>query len=433
MNPSSLRLKTPVSEENTSQLPSTLKLKKPTEEIKQKESFKDSDFISDEQVEKDIERAQARTLSRVGETILGAPGDIASFFTGLFGKDQNVLPTSSGIKKFTEKASQGYLSPQSEFEERSDELVSDIASMAIPGSGKYNFARNIGIPVVANLVKEGLKYGNSSEKSQAYGKIGSMVALDLLSRRTGGAKKYASSLFGEAEKSLPNGLSFDASNLKSSLDKLENTLSSGGSRPTTKKALEKVSEIKSEIKNGKIDAKKLAAYRPSINEAIEELGGFQMEVPRKLKPKAIKNLNEVKSEVIKTLDEYGKKFNPKFLELNRSANEAWAAYEKSNKIANFLQNKVPYSPKSKAVQALFSIAPSSAVLGLASISPASALGAVTGLTAYQGYKVLDRVTRSPVLRKYYLNTLKEASLGNIPQTSKNLKALDLSLKDENYK
>lgn len=394
-------------------------------------SYPDFEIPSEEDTERDIERAQARLTSRIGETALGAPGDIASLISHLFGIDKKVLPTSSDIREFSEKASQGYLAPQNEFEGKIDEVISDITSMSLPGTGPFKFARNIGIPIVANLAKEGLKYGDASERTQAYGKVGSMVALDLLSRRSGGIKGYLNSLFKQAEEAIPKGLSVNASKLEKSLGVLEKELSKGGARPSTKKSLEKVSEIKNEIRNGKIDAKRLSAYRPSINEAIAELGGFQMEVPKKLKPQTIRNLNQVKSEVIKTLDEYGQKFNPEFLKYNRAANEGWAAYENSNKIANFLRDKVPYSPKSKATQALFSLAPHAAILGISSLSPATGAGAVAGAGIYNSYKVLDRVVRSPTLRKYYSETLKSAIKGNVTATAKNLKNLDNEISKSN--
>ncbi len=425
--PSSLKLKKAPEQNQTSQsfsqssFPSTLKPKKQIQN--------NQEFPSEEEEEKEYERHQSRFLSRVLEGTLGVPGDIASFGAGLFGKEQNVLPTSQKLKEFSQEASQGYTKPKNEFEENIDELASDIGSMAFPGGGHYKLARNIGIPIVSNLVKEGLKYSNADEKNQAYGKVGAMVALDLISRRSGGVKSHLNSLYDKAEKSLPNGVSIKATELERSLNKLENTLTAGGSRPTTKKSLEKIIEIKNEIKNGKVDVKRLVAYRPSINEAITELGGFNAEVPMKLAPKAIKNLNDVKSEVIKTLNQYGEKFNPEFLKNWHDANEGYAAYAKSNVIANFLHNKIPYAPKSKAVQSLFSYAPTAAIVAATKLSPVGAAGAAAGYSAYQGFKVLHRIKNSPTLSKYYSGILKEAALGNVPEATKNLKALDENLKE----
>lgn len=437
--PPSLRLKQSSSqptEQKSTGFPSTLRLK---------QQPKEEDFISDEQLEKDIERSSARTLSRIGETALGAPGDIASFFGNLLGGSESpikplggllaqaadVLPTSEDIREFTKKASQGYLEPEGEAQKKSDEIVSDITSMALPGAGKYNMMRNIGIPIVGNLVKEGLKYANADEKTQGYTKTGTMIALDLLSRKTGGVKKYAGSLFQKAEEAIPKGLSINASSLKSSIDKLEQTLTAGGERSTTTRPLKKITEIRNEIKDGKIDAQRLAAYRQSINEAVEELGGFNLfsDVPQKLKPKAIKNLQDVKGTVIDSLEEYGKHQNPEYLKLSRDANEAWSAYSKSNKIAYFLEKKVGYAPKSAAAKLLFSYGSPLSGVGSAALNPITAVGTVGALGGYQAIKVLERVRKSPVLREYYLNVLKNAASGNVPQTAKNLKKLDEALED----
>jgi hypothetical protein len=254
-----------------------------------------------------------------------------------------------------------------------------------------------------------------------------MVALDLISRRQGGVKKYMDTLFQKAEESLPKGVSVKATDLNKSLTSLENELKKGGSKKSTIKPLEKITELRNDIKNDKIDVSTLAAYRPSINEGIEELGGFTSEVPIKYRAKAIRNLNKVKEEVIKTLTQYGEKFNPEFLKYHKSANESYAAYSQSNKIAKFLQDKVGYIPKSKAVQTLFDYGGLTAATGLAALGPVGATAGLIGASGYQAFKILKRVIDSPTLRKYYGNVLKEASLGNVSATTKNLKALEANL------
>lgn len=429
--PISLRRKEQPQQTNPSES-FNLKPKNSPLSLKKKEiQPKEQEFQSFEEDEREEERARAQLTSRMIETILGAPGDIASFGAGLFGKKQNILPTSHSLREKSESLSQGYTTPKNEFEERTGELASDIASMALPGAKGYSLARNIGIPAVANLVKEGLKYNDAEEKNQAYGKVGTMIALDLMSGKKGGVTKHLSNIFNKAETLLPEGLSVNASKLEKSLETLEKELSRGGTRPSTSKALEKVGELKKDIKNGKIDIKTLAAYRPSINEAIDELGGFSLAMPYKYRKAAIHNLNGVKSEIIKNMTEYGEKFNPEFLKHYQSANEGFAALKQSNVIGNLIRDKIPFIPKSKAVETLFGYAPLTAIGGLAL---KGGVGAATGGTAalglYQGHKILNRVKNSPTLRKYYGNVLKEASEGNIPQTTKNLKALDAAFERE---
>lgn len=388
-------------------------------------------FEGENDLEREMERSQARATSRSLETIIGAPGDILSFGAWLIGKElPEAIPTSQKLKKFSEETTRGYTAPKNEFEEKSDEVMRDIASFAMPGSQTYSMFRNIGIPIIANLGKEGIKYAGGDEKGSSMAKAGMMVALDLITQRKGaggGAKEFSSNLFKQAEKSIEKGVSVQATGLEKSLNTLEKTLSSGGSRPTTKKSLEKIDELRKEIKNGKIDVKRLAAYRPSINEAIEEMGGFNIEVPKKLKPAAIRNLNQVKSEVIKTLDQYGEKFNPEFLKFHKAANESWAAYQNSNKIANFIDKHAGKWAKSPATKMLFG---SGLTYGAAALGKTAALTGGALALGYPSFKVLHRVMNSPTLRTYYGNILKGSLSGNTSQVSRNMKLLDKELSKE---
>lgn len=385
-------------------------------------------------MESEIQRNQAQQVSRMGEAVLGLPGDLTSLVMGLFGKEQDILPTSGSLRETSESATKGYTAPQSEDEEKMGEVMADVALMAIPGAGHYSLARNIGVPVVANLVKEGLDYLGSGEKAKAYGKVGTMIALDLISRRSGGIKKHLDTLWAEAEQAVPKGVSISTKNLEKSLDALEYTFTAGGKKPSTIKSLEKLKEIREEIKasgNGKIPLDRLIPFRKSINEVIDEMGGFSAEVPFKYRPAAKKHLNELKGEVIGAVNQYADKFNPVLKQKWSDANEAYAAYSQSNRIANFIQKKVAYTPQSQGAKLLFSYAPHAIGFTALKVAPVAAIASVPAAATYQAYKVLKRVTDSPVLRKYYGNVLKEAAAGNAPSASKNLKALDvLLLKDQ---
>lgn len=393
-------------------------------------------FDTDEDLERQIERAQAQITSRIGELTFGLPGDLINLVGNLFGFSPN-LSGSEKLREISESISGGYTKPQSEFEEKGGEIMQDIALFALPGAKTYSLARNIGIPIVANLAKEGLKFISGDEKKASYAKMGTMIALDLISHKKGlggGAKEFAGNLFREAEEALPKGQSIKATGLENALNRLESTLTMGGERPSTKDALKKVSEIRSEIKNGKIDVKRLAAYRPSINELIDSFGGFELQLPKKIKAKAIKELNQVKGDVIKTLDDYGRNFNPKFGKLHTSANEAWAAYENSNKIANFLKKHVGKGLKSNSAKILLGIPGAGAAITSATMAPlatgTAALGAA-GLTGiYTGIKLLSRMKNSTTLRTHYNNILTGALKGNATQVIKNAKALDKELAQE---
>lgn len=393
-------------------------------------SSPEEEYVNDEQVQRDIERSQATNTSRIFESVLGLPGDLVNFAGGLFGFEPNA-PGSEKFKQISENLTEGYTKPQNEFEESVGETMQDIALFAVPGAKHYSIARNIGIPIVANLTKEGLKYSGAGEGKQAAGKIGTMVLLDLLSHRKnlGTAKEYASNLFQKADEAIPKGLSINSTNLEKSLNSLENAFKAGGEKPSTGDALKKISEIKNEIKNGKIDLKKLVAYRPAINEWIDKYKGFDIQASPAIRKKIINNLNQVKGEVIKAAEEYGAKYNPEYLNLSRSANEAYSAYTQSNKISNFIEKHAASKLKSTGAKALLGGALATA--GGATTAMGGALGGAGAASAGLGYKIFKTILRSksPTLRNHYFNIIEGAAKGNSAQVIKNAKALDKELLD----
>lgn len=388
-------------------------------------------YEGENDLDREIERNIARQTARGVETIAGLPGDVQSLVSALTGHEfESQFPTSQQIQQKVEKFGQGYLSPKGEFEEKSDELVRDIAAMAIPGGGGYSFARNIGIPVAANLVKEGLiKQGDVNENNASLAKVGTMLALDLLANRQGmgkgGVRKYASHLFEEAEKALPEGATLDATNFSKSLGNLKNTLEEGGSAASKTKALEKIAEIEKKVKNGKIGAKELVEFRKTINEAVEEMGGFEWITKPKIRQRAIKNLGEVKKEVIKGLTEYGETSNPQFLRFHKDANEAYAAIENSNQIKKFLARHLGNIAGSVGTKLLFGGAfPEIFSLG-------TGAGAGAFVLSNEALKMFHRMKNSPVLRKYYNEIIQASLKGNAAQAISNFKKLDKGLEQKN--
>src|SRR5271170_2458914 len=62
------------------------------------ETYPDEAYPSDEEIQRNTERNQAQFISRMGETVLGLPGDLANFVGGLFGYDFN-LPGSKKLRE----------------------------------------------------------------------------------------------------------------------------------------------------------------------------------------------------------------------------------------------------------------------------------------------------------------------------------------------
>lgn len=391
-------------------------------------SSPEEQYVSDEDVEKDIERNQAQFTSRALESVAGLPGDLVNFASSLFGYEPG-LTGSKELRQFSEESSQGYTKPKSDLEEDLGETVSDMALFALPGAKHYSIARNIGIPIASNLVKEGIKYAGGGEKSQAAGKLGSMAIFDLLIHRRalGSSKEYIKQLYQQADEAIPKGLSIKATNLEKGLDSLEKSFKAGGQRPSTGDALDKISELRAAVKNGKIDLKDLVSFRPSINEWIDKYKGFEIGSSPAIRKKIISNLNKVKGEVIKAAEEYGSKYNPEYLKLSQSANEAYAASAKSNKIANFIEKVAGNKVQSMGAKALLGIGGLGALGGLGGAMSAGA-GAAVATPAYQLFKMILK-SKSPTLRNHYFNIIKGAAAGDASIVLKNSKALDKELMD----
>lgn len=405
------------------------------EEPKSQEPFP---FEGENDLDREIERSQARTTSRIAETVLGAPGDISNFITSLFGLPKSPIGhlSSDVLKKGSEKVTLGYTKPQNEFEEKIDEVAERFGSMALPGSWGYGFARNLGIPIAGTLAKEGIKskYG---EKAGTFAELGTMLFLDILGGRIskGGSKTYAKNLFTARNKTIPEGALTDSSELKNSLESLKKELKKGGIATSDKPALSKIEEIIEKMSpNNTISVEELPKFQTKINEAILEGGGFEIQVPKPVKEKIVKNLNDVKSKVIDSLSRYGEVQNPEFLDLHQKANRAFSVYEKSNKLTNFFRKHFGNKITSPLLKTLLGLGTTAAAGTGALLSPAitglagGAAGSALGL--YQAFKLGYRVVKSPELRRHYLEVIKNASSNNVAKTEKSLKALDKVLKEK---
>lgn len=386
--------------------------------------------------ERDIERNQARTTSRILETTIGAPGDISNFINSIFGLPQSPIGylSSENIKKGLEKVGQGYLTPRNDLEKATDEAAQRFATMAQPGSWGYGFARNIGIPVAATIAKEGGKK-LLGDTFGTYAEIGTMVAADLLGGRiaSGGAKKVATKLYDQRDKLIRKGEKMNADNLRQSAIILRNKLLKGGESASVNPAIEKIDQILKKIQDGTISVDELPAFQTKINELIRQGGGFDVHVPSDIRKLTVKNLGDVKNLVIDALSEYGRVQNPEFLKLHQQANKAHAAYSKSNVISNFLRKRFN-AKMSPVTKTLFGLGGAAIAGGSSLAKPAlAAIGGAgtTGLAAlYEAGKIAYRVGKSPQLRKHYIDVIKYALAGNTLQTDKSLKALEKELKNQ---
>lgn len=405
-----------------------------------------------EKTERDIERNISRGLSRMGEKAIGLPGDIVNFVQHITGKKaaEFPLPTSTSLQEKSEKWSQGYTTPQNEFEKKSDEFLGDVAGMMILGGpGRTSgaiLARTLGVPLAGNLAQEGVKYATGDEKKAAQAKMGAMFILDLIFARrditgnrglTGSPRTYVSELFNEAENSIPQGAMADAINLQNTLTTVRTDLQRGGTSPTTTAALKKIDEALNVINNGQIEVRELPAFRRNINAIAEQMGAWNVELPPNLRRQAINNLGQVRRSIIEAGENYGRTQNPQFLQYWQAANEASSVLNRSNVVSSYIQRNYGNKFVSKGAKLLFGVGAGGAFCTTLKVSPVAAAVTGTAVTAssliYQSGKVLYRIMESPTLRHYYLDSVTAAMNGQKSVMIQNLAKLDKALEEEEKK
>lgn len=353
-------------------------------------------------------RHLARTASRIGETILGIPGDISSLiqsgvFSGLekltgYPIPENAmeevkhqrLPTTSELKQFSEKASSGFTSPQSKTEEAIDETVQTLASLL----GPMKFRKALGVAIGSNLAKQGASVLGLKEGSQEAAKLGTMFALTMFN--PGGATKYASSLFEKAD-TLSRGASITAVPFEGHLVNLVNSLKKGVSTASKNAVMKPAEELIGKIKNGKILVHDLTAAKRDLSTLMQD--------PALLKREK-KLLKYIAKEVDQAIKPY-EQINPSFSKVYRPANEIYSAVMEGNKARNFIN-------KTLGGKSILSAIAGEALIGHPEYIPQT-VGAI--LAVHGGARSLDffkRIQKSPHLRRYYFESLKAAAKKDAP-------------------
>lgn len=412
-------------------------------------------------------RHTLRSASRVGETVAGMPGDIASLVTlplelvnrhveGKMTPEQlaNVeaertklkdfrekmlfeygigdddfmpmsMPTSSELKDTMSYLTDGYLDPQSGGEEFADELIGDATALLIgrkiPTKGGFisrtfkTIAKPFLVALGANVAKEGAAAMGASEGVQTATKLGTMLLLDLVGKKS--ANTLKKELYKDAEVLLPEGASVSAENLSRNLAALEKRLKVGGATPSKTPVLTKLKELQAKIVDGRISMEELQEFKRDINEVSSSL----YDLPKDVKGKLKKNFNDLRDGVKGAISEYGTQ-NPEWLNVWQKAEEVHSAVAQSTKVRANVQNMVKKYPHLSAT-----------VLGLfgLSIGSTGAYVALPAAAAVYTTELVTRIMKSPTLRKLYRNTITAATAENIPVMTKNMLELDKELKRQN--
>lgn len=420
----------------------------------------------------DTVRATTRTGSRIVETILGLPGDIASGFTELakqpagfglagIGLKQLIgegnynrsigglattppvrLPGQRDLQDFSQGLTRGYTAPQSGIEETGDEVIKTLTNLLIPVGGSSNivrgnasrlspvaqqlmrFGRNLGSAVLGESAKEGVKLYGGSENAQELSKMGTLFLTGLtLPRLTGEAnpENYLSSIYKSRDNLIPQGTLVPSTTVEQNLNNfVQQRLKRGGTTPEKSQVLGVVNDFVDQIQSrgGHMEMQELIEMQRSINRNRANVMMAPLDKPgvrnaRRLYGEASNIIND-------SIEGYLATINPESLQLHRQANAAWGTLMQSNKASEFILNKAKSIPLKTGLATLFGggvfYNPTLAAKGIA----VAGIGA--GIT--QTYKTLNRFLNDPTLRHYYNELIKNSLTENSIETTKYLKKLD---------
>jgi len=383
-------------------------------------------------------RHVARTSARIGETLVGLPGDLREVLSNIMigipeyavGEELprwrkmvqgngGSFPTSKDVKQgLTKQATGDYLEPLNEYEEFADNIAQDFASLAIPIKGKIPFARALGSSIIANSGSEIVK-PFIGDKGADLTKMGLLFTSGLIGQKGGGAKKYVSNLYEDMKQSVPSDASVSAAPLIKKLDKIESVLRKGDPSDASKvEAFKKIGAVRDKVKGGQISVDEVLELTKSSNEAIYGLGDLK---------RSQNQLYGIRNALHESAKEYGMQ-NKDFLGKWQSANEAFAATETSRKVGSWVKKNI------KPKDYLYAAGALGLEASLGSIPAAGTTvgaGAALAATAYSA-EVLKRMATSPSLRKHYFNVIGNSLNQNKAGFLRAMKQLDKGL-EESFK
>lgn len=409
-------------------------------------------------------RNAAQNTSRAAETVLGLPGNVKKAYQqstdfldslipeglpklndiregekeALYTPDKRSLegfvmspPTSEQWRKGSKNLSKrltgrdDYLEPQNNVEKAIGEFSQDLASFFLPGTGQLRMLTRIGAPLVGNLGKQALTFLGADEETAEKAKLGLMLATTLGTQSNPG--QFARDRIAQAVNMVPETATAAAAPLASRLMNLYTRVTRGLSVPSKSRAVQGMQDLAGQVdQNGRIPLRSLMQARDDVNEWLREAGAWN--IPATDRKSMVANLNELKTQIIRTIDENLAQRFPQAGELYKTGYQASAVTQQSNAISNFIENNFGKKAASIGAKLLF---PS---LGISAgfVPKLAALG-TAATPVYKVGQVLYRIGQSPTLSRYYQGVLQAATQGNAPAMIRNLTNLDKGLAHEEKK
>ncbi len=361
-----------------------------------------------------------QTAARIGETIVGAPGDILSAGLGAANyltKERNFpipsyeelqeslpvsLPTSSQVRQFTKEKTGGALEPQSEPAKFANSIIETATSLAAPG-GLIGKGMKLGTALKGAVAGETFGYlakalGGSNLTSGVAKALGTLGG--TLSFRGKELKELSKKNYEELAATLP-GKQIPSKGLRKAVEELQHKYTVGDS-PAKQFALDRISAINDAVKGSKIDAGKLWGLKKNANEHFA--------TANKAERKVLHDIISAEKEALKKIPNYEK------LEM---ADDIHRAFVDSTKAMKFIKTHAPsavtYSP---VLKGLFFLG--SGATGKLPLAGAGYAGFRLGNEA----RMITDFLKTSSGKKYYGEVLKAGFDGNARAVTQNMAKLN---------
>lgn len=397
----------------------------------------------DESMLESLGRHTLRIGSRAAETFLGAPGDLLNLAEkATLGGIENVtgadlskfrkgiqetapfklLPTSQDLRQVQSEVTGGYTEPKKDTWEEDVDNVTRMATAL--GTGGSSFMRSVGSALAgsgAGKVAESLGFGDNVKLAS---EVGTMFLFHNLN--PGQADKFVENSYNAAREAVPKGTMVPTSSYTKALDALEDTLAKGAPTATKEAVMKSLKHMRNRAAGGAIELNDLEQAYRDINQNLNSKGLFDNlgSSERKI---ARRQFEELKDVLRNEFESYGR-YNPEFIENWRAGNAGYAGIQKSKSIREWIRSIIKHIPEK-----LVGAAAVEALAGYPELAVGTLGGGAAAATALRTFETVNRFVKSRILRKAYLEAIKNAAASNVPATVKSLERLDELDKKESKK
>ncbi len=334
-----------------------------------------------------------------------------------------LFPTYEQTRKFTQDLFGDAFEPKTEAERKIGETFGEFSTLVFPFLGGIKPLRSFLLATGANAAKESGEWMGLSRKTSDLLKRGVYTVGAFIHPKA--AENFYRRNFKAAQTVLPENATVPSRQIENSIQALETDLRKGGISAADRLPLEQTKNLKEVMQGAQTPIEGLTAFKRKYNiargEIYKQLEGNKVGIKT-----AHRNMERVGKIADKALEGYAKR-NPEWGKYYKEANNAFGAIANSNRAARFLKAHLPtFAITHLGLHAL-----------LGQFAGLKALG--TGLAAsaasvplYYATRTLNRIMKSPPLRREYLKLMQESVKGNVKAVARSVHLLDQGLsKTEN--